>query len=97
MECSAQAGENADSIFKIIDSQKKPMYLPGKGEAESRNKHQEDDVEFATRDVRFCNGDKERVRNKLIVKDVLQGNYQTYKKRISLQKEKNGHMVWNRS
>lgn len=40
MECSARAGENADSIFKIIDSQKKPMYLPEKGEAESRKKHQ---------------------------------------------------------
>lgn len=91
MECSARAGENADSIFKIIDSQKKPMYLPEKGEAESRKKTSEDGVEFATRDVRFCHGD--RVRNKLIIQDVLQGNCQTYKKRVSLQKEKNGHMV----
>lgn len=89
MECLAQAGENADSIFKIIDTQKKHLYLPGKGEAESRNKHQKDDVITVTSDVRFCNGDKGTVRNKLIIKYVLQGNFQAYKKkRITLQKEK---------
>lgn len=81
MKCLAQAGEIADSIFKIIDTQKKPMYLPGKGEAEGRNKHQKDGVEFATSDVRFCNVDKGTVRNKLIIKYVLQGNFQAYKKK----------------
>lgn len=60
MECSAQAGENADSTFKIIDTQKKPMYLPGKGEVEGKKKSQKDDAEFVTSDVRFCNGDKEK-------------------------------------
>lgn len=73
MECSAQAGENGDSIFKTIDTQKKPTYLLGKGEAEGKNKNQKDDVEFVTSDVRFCNGDKERFRNKLVIKDVLPG------------------------
>lgn len=63
MECSTQAGENEDSTFKIIDTQKKPMYLPGKGEAEGRNKHEKNDVDFVTSDVRFCNGDKESGTN----------------------------------
>lgn len=84
MECSAQAGENADSIFKIIDTKKKPMDLSG--EAESRNNYQKDDSEFVTSDVRFCNGDKESIRKKLIIKDVLQGNCQACKKK-RLQKE----------
>lgn len=98
MECLAQAGENADSIFKIIDTQKKHLYLPGKGEAEGWNKHQKDDVEFVTSDVRFCNGDKGTVRNKLIIKYVLQGNFQAYKKKKNNASErKNGHIVWKGS
>lgn len=64
------------------------MYLPCKGEVEDINKHHKDDVEFVTSDVYFCNGDKERIRNKWIIKDILQGNYQAYKERIPLWKEK---------
>lgn len=67
------------------------MYFPGKGEAEGRNEHQKDDVEFVTSGARFCNGD--RVRNKLIIKDILQGNCQAYKKKNNFRKEKWPHGV----
>lgn len=60
-------------ILKITYSQK-TMDLSSKGEAEGINQHQKDDAEFVTSDVWFCNRDKERIRNKLIIKYILQGN-----------------------
>lgn len=53
-----------------------------------RHKHQKNYIEFVTSDDSFFNGDKERIRNKWIIKDILHGNYQTYKERITFWKEK---------
>jgi len=51
------------SYFKSY-TQKKAPCLACKGEAEGINKHQKDDVEIVASDICFCNGDKERIRNK---------------------------------